>query len=274
MTLALCQDVQAEAFDYPEQFFAPRLWHVRRRHARMPANSQQRPRAARRQGAADHRRRRRALLRGRPMRSLASPRRTAFRLRKPRRARARCRTIIPAISAPSASPARRPRTRRAKAADVILAVGTRLQDFTTGSWTLFRNPARRLIGLNVQPFDATKHHMLPLVADARAGLTALDAALAGHRAPARWLQRLRQRSREWREQRVAVTAPSNAELPSDAQVIGAVQRALAAGRHRGRAPPAACRVSCTSCGRRARSAPITWNMAIPAWATRSPAASA
>ena len=55
-------------------------------------------------------------------------------------------------------------------ADVVLAVGTRLQDFTTGSWDLFRNPERRIVGLNVQPFDAHKHRALALVADARAGL--------------------------------------------------------------------------------------------------------
>ena len=65
----------------------------------------------------------------------------------------------------------------AETADVILAVGTRLQDFTTGSWALFQNPARRLIGLNVQVFDAAKHHMQPLIADARVGSDG-----TGHRA--------------------------------------------------------------------------------------------
>ena len=59
-------------------------------------------------------------------------------------------------------------------------------------------PTRRLIGLNVQVFDAAKHHMQPLVADARVGLAELDAALAGHRAPDAWLQRLDQRVGTWR----------------------------------------------------------------------------
>ena len=49
----------------------------------------------------------------------------------------------------------------------MLAVGTRLQDFTTGSWALFKNGGKTIIGLNVQPFDAGKHRALPLVADAR-----------------------------------------------------------------------------------------------------------
>ena len=59
-------------------------------------------------------------------------------------------------------------------ADVVLAVGTRLQDFTTGSWTVFRNEAVRFIGLNTAGFDAVKHLALPLVADAREGLAELS----------------------------------------------------------------------------------------------------
>ena len=60
-------------------------------------------------------------------------------------------------------------------ADVVLAVGTRLQDFTTGSWTIFRNEAVRFVGLNTAGFDAVKHLALPLVADAREGLGELSA---------------------------------------------------------------------------------------------------
>ncbi|TIQ24050.1 MAG: 3D-(3,5/4)-trihydroxycyclohexane-1,2-dione acylhydrolase (decyclizing), partial [Mesorhizobium sp.] len=53
--------------------------------------------------------------------------------------------------------------RLAEEADVVLAVGTRLQDFTTGSWALFKNAGRTIIGLNTQGFDAGKHWALPLV---------------------------------------------------------------------------------------------------------------
>ncbi|MDP1363121.1 3D-(3,5/4)-trihydroxycyclohexane-1,2-dione acylhydrolase (decyclizing), partial [Klebsiella variicola] len=60
--------------------------------------------------------------------------------------------------------------RLAEEADVILAVGTRLQDFTTGSWALFRHGGKKFIGLNVQAFDAGKDRAAPLVADAREGL--------------------------------------------------------------------------------------------------------
>jgi 3D-(3,5/4)-trihydroxycyclohexane-1,2-dione acylhydrolase (decyclizing) len=72
----------------------------------------------------------------------------------------------------------------AEDADVVLAVGSRLQDFTTGSWALFKNERVRIIGLNTQTFDAGKHGALPLVADAHAGLEALAAGLAGWKAPA------------------------------------------------------------------------------------------
>ena len=71
-------------------------------------------------------------------------------------------------------------------ADLILAIGTRLSDFTTASRSLFRNPSATLIQLNTAGFDAEKHGALPLVADARAGLDALDRTLATWAAPAGW----------------------------------------------------------------------------------------
>ncbi len=107
---------------------------------------------------------------------------------------------------------------------MILAVGTRLQDFTTGSWRCSATPNRKFIGLNVQAFDAAKHHMLPLVADAQAGLAALHTALPDYRAPDFWQAWSRAAMQCWRIEAQAVTAKSNAALPSDAQVIGAVQR--------------------------------------------------
>lgn len=73
----------------------------------------------------------------------------------------------------------------AEKADVILAVGTRLQDFTTGSWTAFAKDAR-IIGLNVGRHDAMKHLSLPVVGDAKLGLAALGDALAGYAAPMDW----------------------------------------------------------------------------------------
>jgi 3D-(3,5/4)-trihydroxycyclohexane-1,2-dione acylhydrolase (decyclizing) len=82
-------------------------------------------------------------------------------------------------------------------ADVVVAVGTRLQDFTTGSWAVFKNPLMQLISINVGRFDATKHHAVSVVGDARVSLEALDEALGDYHAPAEWLDRANQEMRDW-----------------------------------------------------------------------------
>jgi 3D-(3,5/4)-trihydroxycyclohexane-1,2-dione acylhydrolase (decyclizing) len=114
----------------------------------------------------------------------------------------------------------------AEEADVILAVGTRMQDFTTGSWALFKNENVRIIGLNTAAFDAAKRDSLPLVADAREGLTLISDTLGGWKAPAAFTESAAARTDEWMSAASGATAATNAALPSDAQVIGAVQRAI------------------------------------------------
>ncbi len=74
-------------------------------------------------------------------------------------------------------------------ADVVLAIGTRLQDFTTGSWSVFRNDNMQLIAINAARFDAHKHRALPVVGDARISIEAIDAGLGGYVAPSEWLAR-------------------------------------------------------------------------------------
>src|SRR5438552_2185791 len=91
-------------------------------------------------------------------------------------------------------------------ADVILAVGTRLSDFTTASRSLFHNPSATLVQLNTAGFDAAKHGALPLVADARAGLEALARALAIWAAPADWTTKARELAAEWNETVTQATA--------------------------------------------------------------------
>ena len=106
-------------------------------------------------------------------------------------------------------------------ADVILAVGTRLQDFTTGSWTLFSTDCR-IIGLNAARFDATKHRSLPVVGDAREGLQEIGALLGAHQAPRSW----QERASELRSELAAFIASRMADdgewPPSYAQVVGVV----------------------------------------------------
>jgi 3D-(3,5/4)-trihydroxycyclohexane-1,2-dione acylhydrolase (decyclizing) len=110
-------------------------------------------------------------------------------------------------------------------ADVVLAVGTRLQDFTTGSWTVFGHEAQ-IIALNAARFDASKHRALPIVGDAREGLKALDGLLQDWRAEASWSERARLLRTEWHGS-VGRRTQATQATPSYAQVIGAVNRLCA-----------------------------------------------
>lgn len=113
----------------------------------------------------------------------------------------------------------------AEAADVILAVGTRLQDFTTGSWSAFA-PEARIIGLNAARHDATKHFSLPLVCDAKTGLTNLTNALGRHRAAPDWVAKAQAERTAWNSYVARNTGPQRPDnsngLPTYAQAIGAV----------------------------------------------------
>jgi len=108
----------------------------------------------------------------------------------------------------------------AERADVVLAVGTRLQDFTTGSWTAFGKDAR-FIGLNVGRHDAHKHLSLPVVGDAKLGLTALGAALGDYRAPETWRSHAIQERKAW-DAYVSDNVAHGNRPNSYAQAIGVV----------------------------------------------------
>lgn len=225
VTLALCQDVQAEAYDYPESFFTERLW------------TQRRPRADRDElkAAAE------ALkVAKRPL--IVAGGGVLYSGASGELARFSAATGIPVCETQGGKSAvpdddalnmaavgvtgTAAANRLAAEADLILAIGTRLQDFTTGSWSLFGAAGKTIIGLNVQPFDAGKHRALPLVADAREGLSELAQTIGSWKAPEGWTANAKAGKAEWRKEAEKVTAATNAALPSDAQVIGAVQRTL------------------------------------------------
>jgi 3D-(3,5/4)-trihydroxycyclohexane-1,2-dione acylhydrolase (decyclizing) len=109
-------------------------------------------------------------------------------------------------------------------ADVVLAVGTRLQDFVTGSWTVFDNPDMRLVSLNAARFDAVKHRAHSVVGDALVGLEEMSDGLAGWRAPDDWAKRGSKEYADWNGLIDKLSGPTNAEVPSYAQVIGAINR--------------------------------------------------
>ena len=110
----------------------------------------------------------------------------------------------------------------AQKADVILAVGTRLQDFTTGSWTAFDKSAK-LIGVNVARHDAGKHLALPVVGDAKLSIAALDQDLGQYTAPDVWVSYAKGERADWVEYVAENITPANRPA-SYAQVIGAVNR--------------------------------------------------
>ena len=224
VTLALCQDVQAEAFDWPRRLFEERLWAVRRSppEPRELAQAVQVLRAARRPlivcgGGVLYSEAGAALREFCERHGVPSGETQAGKSALP----ASHPLNLGGIGVTGTAAA----NSLAADADVILAVGTRLQDFTTGSATLFRSKGHQLVGLNVQPFDAYKHGALPLVADARAGLHQLSERLGDWRAPDEWTARAQAERGRWRQTAAAFTTTGDGPLPSDAEVIGAVQRA-------------------------------------------------
>ncbi|MDX8480543.1 3D-(3,5/4)-trihydroxycyclohexane-1,2-dione acylhydrolase (decyclizing) [Mesorhizobium sp. VK24D] len=228
VTLSLCQDVQAEAYDYPESLFAERVWTPRRLR---PDRHELAAAVAALKGAKKPL----VIAGGGVLYSQASG-----ELAKLVQGAGIpvCETQGGKSSLPDDHPLNMAAVgvtgtsaanRLAEEADVVLAVGTRLQDFTTGSWALFKNAGRTIIGLNTQVFDAGKHWALPLVADAAEGLAELNAALKGWKAPTAWTDNALKGKTEWQAAAAKVTASTNAAYPSDAQVIGAVQRAMGSG---------------------------------------------
>jgi 3D-(3,5/4)-trihydroxycyclohexane-1,2-dione acylhydrolase (decyclizing) len=222
VTLAFCQDVQAEAHDWPAAFFDARVWRIRRPQAD-PAEI--------------------AAVAG-LLATAAAPVIVAGggvhysgateALR--RFAEAHDIPVVETQAGKSSLPWDHPlnlgpvgvtggtaANDACARADVVIGVGTRFQDFTTGSRSLFRAPGRRLVSLNVAAYDAMKHAAQPLCADARDGLDALSAALGPRRfggpeagAKAAWFAAV--------DPLTAAPDEGNS-LPTDMQVIGAVQRA-------------------------------------------------
>lgn len=223
VTLALPQDVQAEAYDWPAEFFAERVWHVRR-----PAPD---PHELDRAAAAVRAARRPLIVAGGGVHhSAAEDALAAFAAA----------TRIPVASTQAGKGSLRhdhpadvggightgtsTADALARTADLVIGVGTRYSDFTTASATLFANPAVRFLNLNITGYDAHKLGALPLVADARASLEALTAALAGshdHRTDAAYEGEYTDAKAGW-EQRVdaAYATPDPDARPTQAQVLG------------------------------------------------------
>jgi 3D-(3,5/4)-trihydroxycyclohexane-1,2-dione acylhydrolase (decyclizing) len=224
VTLALPQDVQTEAFEYPEAFFRPRVHRLRRPGAdpvQLAAAAERLRTAARplvvagggvHYALAEDALREFAERHGLPVAETQAGK-GSLPWNHP------CAVGSIGVTGSSAANA------LAAEADLVLAVGTRLGDFATGSRALFQHPDVAVVALNVAAFDARKHGALPVVSDARRGLADLGSALGGWRAPEAWIAAARRRAAEWNRAVDAATAPGVGVPPTEGQVIGAVNRA-------------------------------------------------
>ncbi|SDE11724.1 3D-(3,5/4)-trihydroxycyclohexane-1,2-dione acylhydrolase (decyclizing) [Paraburkholderia lycopersici] len=223
VTLALPQDVQATAWDYPASFFTPRLVTF---HANAPVRAEIDAALAQL-----HRAKRPLIVAGggvlysrasQALQTLATAR--GIPVAETQAGKGSLAWDDPlnvgAIGV-TGSPAA---NELARDADCVLAVGTRLQDFTTGSNSLFADA--HVIGVNANGFDALKYNGLAVQADAREALAMLDGELVDWRADASWTARAQRLAGEWREcvERLTHAPQERNCLPYDADVIGAVQR--------------------------------------------------
>lgn len=221
VTLALPQDVQVEAYDWPVEFFAERVWPVRR-PAPDPAELAavvRAVRAARRPlliagGGVHHSAAEDAL------RALVDA--TGIPVVSTQAGKGSLRHDHPADLGGVGHTGTAAANDLARTADLVIGVGTRLSDFTTASATLFADPAVRFVGLNIAGADAAKLAALPLVCDARTGLEALADALRGHRVDQAYASEYAVGKARWEEVVARVYAAPDDARPTQQQVLGAL----------------------------------------------------
>jgi 3D-(3,5/4)-trihydroxycyclohexane-1,2-dione acylhydrolase (decyclizing) len=219
VTIALPQDVQAEAYDWPEELFAPRVWHIPRAvpepatlaRAAELIRSAERPLVVAGGGVhyseATDALRRFAEATGIPVGDTQAGK-GALLWDHPQAVGGVGSTGSPVANA------------LAREADVVIGVGTRYSDFTTASRTAFQHPDVRFVNLNVAAFDAAKHAGEMLVADARAGLEALTEALAGYRCSSTW------DTTAWNRTVDEAFHLGHEPLPAQTEVLGALNEEM------------------------------------------------
>ncbi|MFD4550227.1 3D-(3,5/4)-trihydroxycyclohexane-1,2-dione acylhydrolase (decyclizing) [Streptomyces sp. NPDC058466] len=221
VTLALPQDVQAEAYDWPAEFFAERVWHVRRPGPDPVelADTVRAIRAAERPlivagGGVHHSEAEGAL------KALVDA--TGIPVASTQAGKGSLRYDHPADLGGIGHTGTAVCDAIARTADLVIGVGTRYTDFTTASNTLFRGDGVRFVNLNITAFDAHKLAARPLVADARTGLEALSEALAGHRVSAAYEDEYRAGKARWEEVVEAAYRAEDSVVPTQTQVLGAL----------------------------------------------------
>ena len=223
VTLALPQDVQAEAYDYPESFFAPRTHHLLRigadnselRAAVAAIASAQKPLIVAGGGVhysgattelADF-----AAKHGIPVAETQAGKGSLPWDHS-------CNVGAIGVTGSAAA------NELARTADLVVAIGTRLQDFTTGSGLLIGPRATRLLSINVARHDLAKHGAIGLRGDAKRCLQDIDAAIERLQIDKAWRHNIESMRSAWNATVDAATAASGNDLPSDAEVLGTVNR--------------------------------------------------
>ena len=221
VTLALPQDVQAEAYDYPVELFEKRVYHIPRPRADVNAlkraaawiRESQQPLIIAGGGViyseATAQLARFAEQTGVPVGETFAGK-GALHYNHPQNLGA-----IGATGTPGANIT-------AREADLVIAIGTRLSDFTTASKTAFQHPDVRFIGINVAEFDACKQAALPLVADARVTLEELATAVGNYRVSADYAASIANYRDAWEEEVARLYHLGHGPLPSQSEVIGVV----------------------------------------------------
>ncbi len=222
-TISICQDVQSQAFNYPETLFEKRIWVLRRQP---PDRNELAQTLAAINGA-----RKPVIVAGGGVRySRAEAELQAFAITHQI-------PVIETQAGKSSLPAEHPlnfgavgvtgvacANTLAREADLVLALGTRLQDFISGSNSLFKC---QVVQLNVQPMDTAKYRAIPCVADVKLGLQSLAANLDGYRSSADWLAHANKLRSEWIGIQQDISAANDTSIPSDAQVVVAVNQSVA-----------------------------------------------
>ena len=225
VTLGLCQDVQAESYDYPLSFFEPRNWDLSGPPAKAQAihqvvdlvRSSTNPLIVAGGGVhyagACKQLEQLATDTGIPVVETQAGK-GALDWKSPQ-----CLGAVGVTGTAAANAA-------AAKADLVIGIGTRLQDFTTSSRTLFENDKVVQVQINTTPYDAHKHNSVPVVADAARALEEMTANLSSFKVDEKWSAFCSGAKQNWDNLTDEVTAPQTEVTPSDAQVVGAVMRAV------------------------------------------------
>ena len=195
-TIALPQDVQAEAFDWPVELFAPRVWRVARpvpeavdiEDAAALVRSARRPLVV--AGGGVH-------YSGAEQALRTFCEATGIPVGETQAGKGALAHGHPQAMGAIGSTGTTAANALAREADVVIGIGTRYSDFTTASRTAFQDPDVRFVNINVARFDAGKHAGLPVVADAREALSALTAALDGYAVDPAYRERQGRLFRDW-----------------------------------------------------------------------------